>query len=104
MICAAIGYPDSCALLEINVRRKGMDLLFEREGIFRVRTGEGSRCVHAIASFHFLYSFADRFNDTSAIRSESVGKRRLHGISARAHIGVIGIDPGRMNAHQHLTR
>src|SRR5215469_17011754 len=48
MICRAIGYPDSCALLEINFRGERMYLLFEREGIFRVCTGEGLRGVHAI--------------------------------------------------------
>ena len=37
MICCSVGDPDSCALLEINVRRKGMHLLFERQRVFRIR-------------------------------------------------------------------
>ena len=46
MICGSIGYPNSCALLEINFRRKRMYLLFEREGVFRIRTAERSaRCI-----------------------------------------------------------
>ena len=80
-----------------------MHLLFERERVFRICTGDGSRRVYAIVSPHFLDPLADRLNDTGAIRSGSVGERRLHGISARAHVGVVRIDPGRMNAHQHLA-
>jgi hypothetical protein len=36
MICGPIGYPDSCALLEINFRRKRMYFLFDCEGVFRI--------------------------------------------------------------------
>jgi hypothetical protein len=103
MICGAVGYPESRALLEINLRRKRMHLLFESECVFRIRTREGSRRIDAIASFHFLDSLADCFNDTGSIRSRSVGQRRLHGISARTHPGAIGIDPGGVNAYQRLT-
>jgi hypothetical protein len=93
MIRGSIGYPDSSALLEINVRGERMHLFFERERIFRVCTGEGSPSVDAIASSYFLDSFTDCFNSSGAIRSRSIGKRWLQGISARAHVGVIGIDP-----------
>ncbi len=68
------------------------------------KSGESSPSVYAIASSHFLDFLADRFNSSGAIRSGSVGKRWLHGtISARAHVGVIGIDPSCMYAHQHLA-
>ena len=80
-----------------------MHLLFERERVFRICTGDGPRSVYAIASSHFLDSLADRFNSTGAIRSGSVRERRLQGVCAGAHVGVIGIDPCRMNAHQHLA-
>jgi hypothetical protein len=104
MICGSVRYPESGALLEINLFRKRMHLLLESECVFRIRPGEGSRRVYAIALLHFLDSLADRFNDTGTIRSGSVWKCWLHGISARAHVGIIGIDPGRMNAHQDLAR
>jgi hypothetical protein len=80
-----------------------MHLLFERERIFRICTGEGPRGVYAIVSLHFFDALANRFNHSGAIRSGSVGEWRFHGIGARAHVGVIGIDPGCMNAHQHLA-
>jgi hypothetical protein len=80
-----------------------MDLLFERERVFRIRTGDGSPGVYAIVSLYLFDALADRLNDTGTIGSGSVGERRLHGISTRAHVGVVRIDPGRMNAHQHLA-
>jgi hypothetical protein len=103
MICSSIGNPNSCTLLEINLRRKRMHLLFERECVFRICAGEGPRGVYAIASLHFFDALANRFNHSGAIRSGSVGKRRLQGIGARAHVGVVGINAGRMNAHQHFA-
>jgi DNA-binding transcriptional LysR family regulator len=41
------------------------------ECAFRISTGEGPRCVYAIASLHFFDALTNRFNDTSAIRSRS---------------------------------
>ena len=80
-----------------------MHLLFERECVFRICAGEGPRRVYAIVSLHLFDALANRFNHSGAIRSGSVGERWLHGIGARAHVGVVGIYPGRINAHQHLA-
>jgi hypothetical protein len=80
-----------------------MHLLFERECVFRICTGEGPRRVYAIVSFHFFDALANRFNHSGTIRSGCVGERWLRGIGAGAHVGVIRIDPCGMNAHQHLT-
>src|SRR5262249_10097565 len=99
MICGSVRYPESSALLEINLCGKGMHLLFEGECVLRICTAEGPRRVYAIALLHFFDSLAARLNDTSALRSGSVGECWLHGISTRAHGGIIGIDPGCMNAH-----
>jgi hypothetical protein len=49
MIGGSIGHPDSSALLEINVRGEQMHVFFERNCIFRVRAGESSPSVYAIA-------------------------------------------------------
>ena len=78
-------------------------MLFERECVFRICTGEGLRGVHAVASLHLFDAVANCFNDAGGIRSRRVWKRRFQGIRTSAHVGVIGIDPRRMNAHQHLT-
>src|SRR6516225_6899098 len=101
MIRRAVGYPDSCALLEINFRAELMYLLFERECVFRICTGEGLRGVHAITSLHLFDAVANCFNDSSGVRSGRVWKRWFRGIRASAHVSVIGIDPCRMYAHQH---
>jgi len=103
MICSSIGNPNSCTLFEINIPREPMHLLFERECVLRICASEGPRRVYAIASLHFFDALANRFNDCGAIRSRSVGQRWLQGIGASAHVGVIGIDPGRVNADQHLA-
>ena len=44
-----------------------MHLLFERECIFRICTGEGPRGVYAIVSLHFFDALANRFNDSGGI-------------------------------------
>src|SRR6516225_10965790 len=103
MIRRAVGYPDSCALLEINFCGELMYLLFERECVFRICTGEGLRGVHAVAWLHLFDAVANCFNDSSGIRSGRVRKRRLQSIRTSAYVGVIGIDSSRMNAHQHLA-
>src|SRR5215467_2800396 len=103
MICGSIGDPDSCTLLEINFLREWMHLLFERECVFRVCAGEGPRSVYAIFSLHLFDALANRFNYSGAIRSGSVGERWLQGIGSRPHVDIIGIYPGRTDAHQHLA-
>src|SRR5215469_10469344 len=69
MICRSVWYPDSCALLEINFRGERMYLLFERECVFRICTGESLCGVHAIASLHLFDTVTNSLNDSGAIRS-----------------------------------
>ena len=102
MICRAVGYPDSCALLEINFRGELMYLLFERECVFRICTCEGPCRVYAIISLHFFDALDNRFNDSGGIRSRRVWERRFQGIRTSAHVGVIGIDPRRIPAPHRL--
>src|SRR6516165_3793996 len=103
MIGRSIGYPNSGALPEINCRRERMHVLFEHECVLCVCTAEGLCRVYSVAWFHSFDAFTDRLDDSSAIRPGSVGKRWLPGISARTHVGVIWIDPYRMNADQGLA-
>jgi hypothetical protein len=73
VICGSIGNPDSCTLLQINVRWKRMHLFFLSERIFRVRTTDSSRRVYAVSLLYLLDALADRFNSSGTIRSRSVG-------------------------------
>ena len=80
-----------------------MYLLFERERVFRICASERPPGVYAIVSLHLFDALTNGFNYSGAIRSGSVGERGLYGIGTRAHVGVVRIDSGRMNAHQHLA-
>jgi glyoxylate carboligase len=103
VIGGSVGHPDSRALLEVDFRRKRMHLRFERTCIFRIGTGDGPRGVDAIAALHLLDAVANRFDDAGAVRSRRVWERRLRCIGAGTHVGVVGIDPRRVDAHHDFA-
>src|SRR6267143_5457597 len=80
-----------------------MHLFFQGESVLRVRTGEGFRGVDAIAWLHFLDALTDGFDHSSGVRAGRVGKRRFDGVSARAHVSVIGIHTCGVDTHENLA-
>ena len=80
-----------------------MNLRFQREGEFGVGAAQCSRRVDAVARFYFLNAIADGFDDAGGVRSRRVRQRRLDGIGAGAHIGVVGIDAGGVDFYQDLA-
>src|SRR5258706_15990594 len=92
LVRGTVGNPNSSALFEGNVFRQGVYLLFERERILGVCSGQSSRCVNAIPRLHLRYAGSDGFNRAGGVRARRVRQLRLGGVSARAHVGMVGID------------
>jgi hypothetical protein len=99
-----VGNPDSGALGECDFCWKGMHLGFKREGIFGVGAGDRPSSVDAIPGFHFLDAIAHGFHDSGAVGTWCVRQRWLYGICSGAHVGIVGIDAGGVDAHQNLPR
>src|SRR5258706_89872 len=104
LVRGTVGNPNSSALFEGNVFGQGVYLLFERERIFGVRSGQSSRCVNAIPRLHLGYAGPDGFNRAGGVRARRVRQLRLDGVSAGAHVGIVGIDARGAYMHQQLTR
>ena len=80
-----------------------MHLFFERESVLRIGSCYRFRRVDTVARLHFFDAIANRLDHSRGIRTRRVGKRGLHGVSARAHVGVVGIHTGRMDTDKNLS-
>src|SRR6266481_9659581 len=80
-----------------------MHLFFLSESVLRVSARKSLRGIHAMARFHFFDAIADRFNQSRGIRTGRVGKRRFDCVSARAHVGVVGIHASSVDADENLS-
>ncbi len=103
VIRGSVGHPYACALGKANFFRKGMHLFFEREDVLGVGSRYGFRGVDTVPRLHFFDAIANRFDYSRGIRAWRVGKRGLYGVSARAHVGVVGIHTGCMDTDKDLT-
>src|SRR5712692_8486893 len=81
-----------------------MRLGFERESVFGVRAGDALRDVNAVTRFHILDAVADGLDNASAVGTGCVRERGLYSVGASAHVGVVGIHTGGMNADEDLAR
>src|SRR5258708_12989647 len=91
LVRGTVGNPTSSALFEGNVFGQGVYLLFERERIFGVRSGQSSRCVNAIARLHLGYAGPDGFNRAGGVGARRVRQVRLDGVNAGPHVGIVSI-------------
>ncbi len=100
----AVRHPNAGALRKADFIRQSIDLILERERIFRVGTGHSLRSVDTVPNFYFLDSLADGLDNASGVRAGRIGQRGFDGVSASAHIGVVRINARGVYAHQHLAR
>src|SRR5258708_10641756 len=103
LVRGTVGNPNSSALFEGNVFGQGVYLLFERERIFGVRSGQSSRCVNAIPRLHLGYAGPDGFNRAGGVRARRVRQFRLDGASSRPAVWVVGIDARVPSNHPPMT-
>src|SRR5258706_12395377 len=104
LVRGTVGNPNSSALFEGNVFRQGVYLLFERERILGVCSGQSSRCVNAIPRLHLRYAGSDGFNRAGGVRAWRVRQLRLDGVRAAPPLRFVGIDGRGPSSADKLTR
>src|ERR1700685_1894229 len=98
MVASPIGHPDASALAEAGFFGKPVNLAFESDGIFGVSAGDRFCHIDPIAWLYFGDAGAYAFNRASAIGAGCIGKRRLYGVGAVSHVGVVRIYADGMDA------
>src|ERR1700676_1822001 len=103
MIGSSVGDPDAGALTEAGFFWKPVHLAFQGDGVFGVGAGDGLCHVDAVAGLYLGDAGADGFDRAGAVGSGRVGQRRLYGVGAVAHVGVVGVHAYRVNPHEDLS-
>src|SRR5215475_1255287 len=103
VIRGSVGNIDTGTLCIADLFREGMNLIFGGKRVLGVGASKRVCSEDPVARFYLLDAFADGFNYASRIRTRRVGKRGFDRVCSGAHISVVRIDSGGVDAHEDLS-
>src|ERR1700733_9899632 len=92
MIRRRVRHPYSCSLRKFNVVRQRLNLIFLRESVFGIGSGQRTSGENAVAWFYLGDACTYRLDNSSSVRAWCVRQLGLNGISSRALRSFVGID------------
>jgi hypothetical protein len=104
MIGRAIRNPDARTLGEGSAVRQRMHLGFDGEGVLGIGAAERVRGVDAVGGLHLGDARPDGFDRPRGVAAGGIRERRLDGIAAVAHVGVVRVDAHGLHTNKNLAR